>query len=217
MVKEKEEANKGEGWENLIAIVIVAIVAAGVGLWVYTQATATPAPVDNARVQVPISVSPSFGDADAAMTVVIFSDFECPYCGEFARSTFPKVKEQFVDTGQIRFVFKHFPISTHKYAEQAALAAFCADQQGKFWEFHDTLFANQESLTLDDLAVYAGDLGLDKEQFDSCMETSGAAMLRDRTLGEQLGVTGTPTFFFNGRKVVGALSAEEFAQEIAQG
>jgi len=212
---EPKEEHKDEGIENLIAVAIVALLAIGVGWFVYTQATAVPA-IDTARVQIPLGSSPSLGN-ESAPTVVMFSDFECPYCGQFERDSFPTIKKDLIDTGKLHFVFKNFPITTHQYAGRAALAAYCADEQGKFWEYHDMLYAHQEALTEADLTKYAENLTLDMSQFGSCMNSTGSDMLKDRDLGTQLGVTGTPTFFFNGRKVVGVLTPEEFQNQLAQG
>jgi protein-disulfide isomerase len=208
-----EHPDSEEGWENLIAIAIITLLAVGVGWWVYAQATAVPV-IEQTRTALPIGASPTLGNGP--LVVVIFSDFECPYCGQFARESFPAIKQEFVDTGKVTFVFKHFPIATHEHAQSAAVAAYCAQEQGKFWEYHDVLFSNQENLDIASLERYAQGLGLERESFLSCMNVSISAVLRDRTLGEQAGVTGTPTFFFNGRKVTGALSPDDFRRELAQ-
>lgn len=200
--------------ENILAIVLVVIVMAALAWWLYSAFTTPP---EQPRVAVPIGVSPSLGSPDAPVTVVVFSDFQCPYCAQFALGTMPQL-EGLIATGQVRFVYKHFPLATHAQAPLAAQAAACAQDQGRFWEYHDLLYANQDGLEMDDLESYARDLDLDTGRFEECLESGAraSAVAQDQALGRQLGVTGTPTFFFNGRRVVGALSPEQFRAELAR-
>ncbi len=154
------------------------------------------------------------GSASAAITVIEYGDFECPVCGRFAAETFPTIRRDFIDTGKVRWVFRHFPLqSVHPHARAAAAAAQCAGEQGQFWEYHDLLFANQDALESADLRGYAGDLSLDLTTFDACTAGSGAAGAVDEDIstGAALGVSGTPTFFIQGTKVVGFRDAETFA------
>lgn len=202
--------------ENLIAFAVVILVIGAIAFFVWRSVTA-PAPVPE-RVAIGVGNAPAMGAAGAPVTVIIFSDFECPYCGEFALETMPLVKERLVETGQVRVAFRHFPLTTHPYADRAAQAAACADDQGRFWEYHDLLYANQDALQIGDLQAYAVELGLTATVFDACLlgEERANVVAQDRALGLQVGVTGTPTFFFNGRKVAGALSYDEFAANVAQ-
>ena len=174
-----------------------------------SSTTAATAPSDDAATTAPkvvdIGDSPSQGPASAKVVVVEFGDFECPYCGEEE----PVVTQMLSDyAGRIRFVFKEFPLaSIHPYAELAAEAALAANAQGKFWPYHDALYANQSALGRSDLDTYASQLGLDLTKFDAALDdgTYVAAVAADVTEGTALGVDGTPTFFINGIAVVGAV------------
>jgi protein-disulfide isomerase len=138
------------------------------------------------------------GPADAAVTLVEYGDYECPYCG----AAYPVIKQVQARMGErLRFVFRNFPITTsHPHAEQAAEAAEAAAAQGRFWPMHDLLYENQKNLGDRDLRVYAERLGLDVELFDT--ELAGhvhAARVRDDFMsGVRSGVNGTPTFYING-------------------
>lgn len=203
--------------ENLIALALAIIVIGVIAFFIWRSVTAPP-PAAQERVNLPLGNAPVLGSPNASVTVVIFSDFECPYCGEFALETFPTIRSRLVDTGQVRVAFRHFPLGTHPYANRAAQASACAHDQNTFWEYHDVLFANQEALQIGDLQSYARDLGLDMTQFDTCLlnEERAKDVAQDRALGLAAGVTGTPTFFFNGRKVAGALTASEFTLYVEQ-
>lgn len=149
--------------------------------------------------------APTEGPASARVTVVEFGDFECPYCG----AEEPIVSQMLADyAGRIRFAFKEFPLSQiHPYAELAAEAALAANAQGKFWPYHDALYANQSALARTDLDALATKLGLDRTKFDAALDggTFKAAVEADVAQGTSLGVGGTPTFFVNGIAVVGAV------------
>jgi protein-disulfide isomerase len=138
------------------------------------------------------------GPADAAVTLVQYGDYECPYCGE----AYPIVKEVQGRMGErLRFVFRNFPISTsHPHAEQAAEAAEAADAQSRFWDMHDLLYENQRRLRDEDLRVYAAQLELDLERFDKELaeHVHAARIHEDFMSGVRSGVNGTPTFYING-------------------
>jgi len=156
---------------------------------------------------------PSRGPENAPITIVEFSDFECPFCSR-ANATLAQVEEAY--PGKVRVVFRDFPLSFHPNAKKAAEAGHCADEQGKFWEMHDKMFANQRALDVASLKTYAKDIGLDEEAFDACLDGGKKAALVQENLdaGMQLGVRGTPAFFINGRMVAGALPFAEFAKII---
>jgi protein-disulfide isomerase len=138
------------------------------------------------------------GPADAAVTLVEYGDYECPYCG----AAYPIIKDVQAQMGdRLRFVFRNFPITTsHPHAEQAAEGAEAAAAQGRFWEMHDLLFENQKRLGDDDLRAYAESIALDVERFDKELAEHGhAARVREDFMsGVRSGVNGTPTFFING-------------------
>jgi protein-disulfide isomerase len=150
---------------------------------------ATPVTEDRDHIQ---------GPADAAVTLVEYGDYECPYCG----AAYPTIKEVQARMGErLRFVFRNFPISTsHPHAEQAAEGAEAAAAQGKFWEMHDLLYENQKRLGDDDLRAYAESIALDVGRFDKELaEHEHAARVREDFMsGVRSGVNGTPTFYING-------------------
>ncbi|HET6337690.1 MAG TPA: thioredoxin domain-containing protein [Polyangiales bacterium] len=150
------------------------------------------------KLEIPTTDAPSRGAPMAKVTIVEFSDFQCPHCGA-AHPELVRVLKEF--DGSVRLVYRYFPLSNHTRALPAAKAAEAARTQGKFWEMHDALFENQRALEDADLDKYAKQLGLDVSKFDSDM-TSDAADKRvqsDRELGQKLGIEATPSFFVNGR------------------
>lgn len=148
-----------------------------------------------------------FGNPDAPVTITEFGDFECPFCSKFHIDTRPQIINKYVKSGQVKILWRHFPLSSiHQFAEPASLAAECAGEQGKFWEYHDLLF---ETKKLDgvSLTAHAEALGLDSGQFKSCVD-AGKYLEKIRgefNLGRQAGVSGTPSFFIDGELVVGAV------------
>ncbi|MEV4189730.1 thioredoxin domain-containing protein, partial [Streptosporangium canum] len=143
------------------------------------------------------------GPQDAPVTVVEYGDFECPYCGQAEQV----VRELLADLGDVRYVWRHLPLhDVHPYAQLAAEAAEAAAEQGAFWEMHDLLLDHQDELRVRDLIGYAGELGLDVERFrDSLRGHAGAARVaEDIDSADLSGVSGTPTFFVNGRRHHGA-------------
>jgi protein-disulfide isomerase len=167
--------------------------------------------LDAPRYDVPVAADdPALGSADAAVTLVEFSDFQCPFCAR-VMPTLKQVREQYGD--RVRIVWKDFPLtSIHPQAFKAAEAGHCAFEQGKFWEYHDQLFANQNALEPEFLKKYAADTGLDAEAFNACLDTAkyGDRVQEQMALGTRLGVSSTPSAFINGRMVTGAQPYEVF-------
>jgi protein-disulfide isomerase len=165
------------------------------------------------RVAVDTADAPVRGSAKAPVTILEFSDFQCPFCVR-ARPTVARVRESYGD--KVRWVFRHFPLSFHPYAEKAGEAAACAGDQGRFWEMHDALWAHNTRLELADLKGYASAMGLDAAAFGQCLDSGRHAGLvgRDTEAGASYGVSGTPAFFVNGRPLVGAQPFEAFQQVI---
>jgi protein-disulfide isomerase len=156
---------------------------------------------------------PSRGPDGAKVTIVEFSDFECPFCSK-AEDSVSQVMEQYA--GKVKLVFRHFPLSFHPNAAKAAEASLCAEDQGKFWEMHKVLFANQQKLGVEDLKAHAQSVGLDAAKFTACLEGGAkkAVVDADQKAGAEVGVTGTPAFFINGKMLSGALPAAEFKKII---
>jgi protein-disulfide isomerase len=146
---------------------------------------------------VEIDDAPVLGKATAPVTMIEFSEFQCPYCARFATTVMSDIKKEYIDTGKLRFVFRNYPLPFHKYAAQAAEAAACAGDQGMFWEMHDILFQNHDKLDTNDLKSYGEKIGLFMNDYLFCMDSDKHAeeIQKDLTDGRRAGVTGTPTFF----------------------
>ena len=165
------------------------------------------------RAEVGVDGAPARGSAKAPVTIVEFSDFLCPFCKR-AQSTLSEVAAKYGD--EVRFVFRDFPVEQlHPGARKAAEAARCAGDQGKFWPYHDVLFEKAKG-TPDDLKAYARQVGLDAATFENCLTSAKHAgtVQKDLEEGARLGINGTPTFFVNGRMIVGAQPLEAFVQVI---
>lgn len=169
-------------------------------------------------IEVGIGTYPILGSSDAPVLIVEFSCFECPFCARFYQETLPLIKENYINTGKARLAFRDFPLSFHPNAQKAHEAARCANLQGKFWEYHRKLFENYDNLNVDNFKRYAQELGLNTVQFNDCLDSGKMAqeVQKDFTEGSGYGVTGTPTFFINGIKVVGAQPFSIFEQIIEQ-
>jgi len=175
-----------------------------------------PSSDSNKKIDVSIDDDPVKGDKNAPVTIIEFSDFQCPFCGKFFKETFGQIDEKYIKTGKVKMVFRDFPLSFHENAQKSAEAAECADEQGKFWEYHDMLFENQEKLSVEDLKRYAVELGLDKDKFDSCLDSEKYKdeVKKDFSDGQKYGVSGTPAFFINGKLVSGAQPFSAFEKVI---
>lgn len=168
------------------------------------------------------------GDKDAPVTLIEFSDFQCPYCRKFFNETLPLIKEKYIDTGKVKLVYRDFPLSFHKAAASAAMAAECAREQGGdeiFFKYHDRIFEEQNKLgegtvdiPLENLKVYADDLGLNKRKFNECFDSKKYQdeVKKDFEDGKKVGVAGTPAFLLNGQLISGAQPFVIFEQLINQ-
>jgi len=175
------------------------------------QPSAPSGPVD-----VAIGNGAVLGNQDAKITIIEFSDFQCPYCEKFYSETFPQLKKEYIDTGKAKLIFRNFPLSFHENAMPSALAAECAKEQGKFWEYHDKLFENQQALDSSSLKKYALDLKLEINKFNDCLDNKKyqSEIQQDIQDGQSAGVTGTPSFFINGIPLEGAQPFSAFKQVI---
>lgn len=166
----------------------------------------TPSPVD-----IEVGNMPVQGNQNAKVAIVEFTDYQCPYCERLFSGTFPQVKKDYIDTGKVKYFVMDFPLTQiHAQAQKAAEAANCAEEQGKFWEMHDKIFNNQSAIGVDDLKKYAGELGLNTSQFNSCLDDGKYAdsVKKEQQAGEKYGVQGTPASF------VGIVSGNTVKQAI---
>lgn len=176
---------------------------------------------NNEPVNVSIDDDPIKGDKDAPVTIVEFSDYECPYCGRFFRDTFPQIEENYIETGKVKYVFRDFPLSFHQNAIPAANAAECVREQGgdeMYFEYHDVLFQNQRAMDIASLKKYASEFNINQDKFSKCVDDEKYydEINKDFRDGQSYGVTGTPGFFINGKKLSGALPYTVFEQAIEE-
>lgn len=175
------------------------------------QPTQAPVqPTQPSLVKVSLDDDPFKGNPNAPVTIIEFSDFQCPFCSRFFEQTLPSLQENYIDTGKVKLVYRDLPLDNlHPNARPAHIAAECADEQGKFWEYHDMLFGNQaqwNKLSSSDLSSqlnqYATTLGLNSASFDSCLSSKEIAdeVQSDYLAASQYGATGTPTFFIGNEK-----------------
>lgn len=165
---------------------------------------------------------PLLGDPEAPVLIVEFSDYQCPFCRRFEVETIPQIIQAYIDTGKVRLAFRDFPLTQiHANALPAALASECADEQGSFWPYHDMLFAKQSDWAQSNdikttLVHYAVELALDGNAFSACLEENRylEEVQHDFSDGVSYGITGTPSFFINGKKLVGAVPFSEFQTAI---
>ena len=171
---------------------------------VQVPSTGNDLPSGPDTIQVSLDDDPMKGNPDAELTIVEFSDFQCPFCMRFYVQTMPLIEEAYIDTGKINFVYRDFPLQHHQNAVPTHIAAECADEQGAFWPYHDILFETQntwKSLPSETIFVqlvkYADDLGLQISEFESCLNSASFVqeIQMDYREGVEYGVRGTPAFF----------------------
>jgi protein-disulfide isomerase len=204
------------------AIIAEAIDAALAGESPPVAGPVAPAPAPTPAAIIPTDDARVLGDSDAPVTIVEFSDYQCPYCARHVEETWPKLKAEFIETGRVQYAFKDFPLDNiHPQAFKAHEAARCAGEQGAYWTMHDRLFAGQPEWNgrADHVTVfrgYAAELGLQTADFDACLDSGRWASAVNANLAEgaSLGVQGTPTFFINGYPLVGVAPYETFQYAI---
>lgn len=162
------------------------------------------------KVDVSVGKLPVLGKENAKVTVIEFADFQCPFCGKWFTESATNLIKDYVDTGKVKFAYRHFAFLGDE-SNWAAEASNCANDQGKFWEYHDYLFKNQQgenqgAFSKDKLKGFAANLGLNTSTFNSCLDSGKYTkdVADDTAAGQTAGVTGTPTIFVNGQAMVGA-------------
>jgi protein-disulfide isomerase len=156
------------------------------------------------------------GNLEAQLTIVEFSDYECPVCQRFYATTYQELKKEYIDTGKVNIVYRDFPLTFHKNAQEAAEAAECAGEQGKYYEMHDQLLGFGVSGGTTTYKNYAENLGLDIEQFNECLDSREMKdeVRKDLKDGQKIGISGTPSFIINGELIVGAQPFSVFQEKI---
>jgi len=170
----------------------------------------------NAKSDISPDDDPSIGPANAPVTIIEFSDFQCPFCAR-AEPTVNQILSTYKD--KVRLVYRDFPLSFHQYAQKSAEASECSDEQGKFWEYHDLLFEKQQewsSIGITKMKDYAAQLNLDSKKFNDCLDSGkySSEVQKDFEDGQKAGVSGTPAFFINGILISGAQPFENFKKVI---
>jgi protein-disulfide isomerase len=187
------------------------------------QAIATPVPPPQI-VKVDNGSLPLKGDQNAKVTIVEFSDFQCPFCKQYFEQTDGQIQNEYVKTGKVKFAYRHFPLTTiHPNAQIAAESSECANEQNKFWDYHDQLFQNQDTWSqqsgddvVNSFVSYASQIGIDADQFRSCVTAHKYKnkVDADASAGTAVQVDGTPAFFVNGYRITGAVPYADFKQVI---
>jgi protein-disulfide isomerase len=200
---------------SLLSAIIMTLILSGCG-----EKTDHTALIESARSMATI------GSDSAKITLTEFSDYQCPYCARFHEKTFSEIKQNFVDTGMVKFEFRDFPLPMHGYAQQASLAAYCSGDQGKYWEMNALLFQNSENLLLKDIKRYANDLGLESDTFNTCLSNKKYLPVIQANKKQGIGgvngkghfsVSATPSFWINyDWQLAGAQPYEVFEQKIQQ-
>jgi len=159
-------------------------------------ANAPQAAPQQEKVTLKLGSDPVLGRDDAPVTIVEYTDYQCPYCSRWHTTTFPEIRKNYIDTGKVRFIKRDLPLSFHPNALPAAQAALCAGDQGKFWEMHERLAANPSTLSPETYSRYAQELSLDAKAFQACLMSQKhlAAIRGSERTASALGITGTPSF-----------------------
>ena len=156
------------------------------------------------------------GDKNAPVTIIEFSDYECPFCTRFYTQTLAQIQKEYIDTGKVKFVYRDFPLGFHQNAQKAAEAAECAGEQDRYFDMHDKLFENGVAGGVASFKKFAGQIGLNQGDFDNCLDSGKMAseVKKDFQDGQSYGVSGTPAFFVNGKLISGAQPFSAFKQMI---
>ncbi len=186
----------------------------------------TPNPTGGQKVEVSSDDDAFLGPEDAKVTIIEFSDYQCPFCRSFWRDTLNRIKNEYINSGQsVKFVYRDFPLTNiHPMAVKYAEAAECAEDQNKYWQMHDKIFEKQDEVGqgtisnfgIEDVKIWAEEIGLNGSEFNQCLDSGkySEEVRKDFDDGSRAGVNGTPTFFINGISVVGSQPFEAFKQII---
>ena len=200
-------------WKQRIDLfaTILMIAAAGTVIWTSQfRPTAKKQPLEIPKESIPIGDARAEGRVDAPVVVVMFTDFQCPACKKFVEETKPEIEKEYIATGRLKFVVKHFPLNTHPFAPRAAEAAECAGQQNKFWDYHDLLYKNQVGISEGTWTQLGSQVKLEATVFADCLGgTFRERVASDRALAQRLKLNGTPTFFIGTETADGQFRARQ--------
>ncbi len=212
-----EPPGKNETWLYylLIGLTLAAGLALGYLLWGRQNVIRQHIPSQELVWEAIQKDAPALGSADAPVTIVEFSDFQCPFCARWHQEVWPQISETY--QGKVRLVYRDFTlVQAHPYAQDAAIAARCAGEQDRYWEYHDLLFQGEMEFSPLTFETYSSRLELDQDTFEACLQNPELLkqVQGDLSLGEMIGIDGTPTFFVNGYRITGAQPFEEFQKVI---
>jgi protein-disulfide isomerase len=203
-------------WQSLLnAIASLALIGAAVFVvWAQRPSSAR---VERAQLKIPTAplsiekTSTTTGSSKAPIVMIVFSDFECPFCGRFAREVLPTIQKEYIESGTLQFVHRHLPLRVHPNALSAAEASECAAAQGLFWPFHDAVFAAERQIGSAYLREVATSLDMDVDAFDYCLgsQATRANVSREIEAAEQLGISSTPSFLLGSRLPDGRVQVSE--------
>jgi protein-disulfide isomerase len=220
MTTKNEAAKNPWFWVSVIAVIVIIVLAYKVMIPAEQEAVKTNPPTDVPTQQATIGIDDDDieGDDNAEVTIIEFSDYECPFCERFYAQTLPLIRKNYIETGKVNLVFRDFPLSFHPNAQKAAEAAECAGEQGKYYEMHDILFEKGVSGGINSFKDYAEELDLDTDEFNECLDSGEMAseVKKDMEDGANAGVRGTPAFFINGKLISGAQPYTVFEQAIEE-
>ena len=224
-IENSSPASPNRNWLPVLVGLIFFLLGLGSGFLVWGRDAAAPVaaaapaqgvtiPEKVVRYDIPVDDDPALGSANAPITLVEFSDYQCPFCTKWHNEVYPLLIKNYGD--KVRFVYRDLPLSIHGDAQSAAEAADCAGEQGAYWKYHDALFSEKYGLGTNAYMKYASDLGLDVNALAACVKEGRytSEVLADLTFAENLGVSSTPTFFINGIAIVGAQPYTVFKQVI---
>jgi protein-disulfide isomerase len=185
--KEIEDLKKGQELIRKDLLEIKSLLSKG-------AAPQGPPQINIKGIEFELAGNPIMGSDKAKLTLIEFTDYQCPYCRRYVRDTFPQISKQYIDTGMIRYAVIDNPLPIHKLAGKAAEASHCASDQGKFWEIHELMMSKPDSI--EDLSSYAAALHLDISQFENCLKTNKyqEEIGKDTSLSQKLGINGVPFF-----------------------
>lgn len=216
----KEKKNLGALKNPWFYVSVVAVIAILILAYILIKPDQTGNVIreENPIVGISIDDDAVLGDENAPVTIIEFSDYECPFCTRFYLNTLPQLKREYIDTGKVKLIYRDFPLSFHQNAQKAAEAAECAEEQGKYYEMHDKLFDEGVDGGVSSFKQYAKEIGLNAEEFNECLDSGEMAseVQKDFQDGQRAGVQGTPTFFINGKILKGAQPFEVFKQIIEE-